>query len=163
MPTVLLRLSGVFGDHGRAPAAVAELPCDAGAETVEEPAPAVAEGWMLEAICLGGSADLCKVVVILLRGPLLAILGPVGKVFEWILKPLLFVDEVIPPQVLEVVLVVTLGGTLTYLCYKKPDVACPVVLLVLLVGGYWFLSATIWYRPIDAAEDFAIGNVTLIT
>mmetsp|Transcript_12720 Transcript_12720/g.28052 ORF Transcript_12720/g.28052 Transcript_12720/m.28052 type:complete len:159 (+) Transcript_12720:66-542(+) len=103
------------------------------------------------------------VVVILLRGPLLAILGPVGKVFEWILKPLLFVDEVIPPQVLEVVLVVTLGGTLTYLCYKKPDVACPVVLLVLLVGGYWFLSATIWYRPIDAAEDFAIGNVTLIT
>lgn len=38
---VLLRLSGVFGDHGRTPAAVAELPCDAGAETVEEPAPAV--------------------------------------------------------------------------------------------------------------------------
>lgn len=44
--------------------------------------PSKAEGWMLEAICLGGSADLCKVVVILLRGPLLAILGPVGKVGE---------------------------------------------------------------------------------
>ena len=39
---VLQRLSGVSGDHGRAPAAVAELPCHTGAETVNEPEPAVA-------------------------------------------------------------------------------------------------------------------------
>ena len=70
--------------------------------------------------------------VILLRGPLAAILGPLFKVCEYILKPLLFVQDVVPPPgpfqacsvalrpVLEVFAVASIGGTLAYLCYRGP-------------------------------------------
>ncbi|CAK9019580.1 unnamed protein product [Durusdinium trenchii] len=95
-----------------------------------------------------------EVALMVLRGPLLDLLGFVLKVCEYFLKPLLLVTDVVPPPVLELLGVISIGGTAAYLCYKDPNTACLFVVLLLAGGGYFLASVTIWYKPIDASKDF---------
>ncbi|CAK9019582.1 unnamed protein product [Durusdinium trenchii] len=99
-------------------------------------------------------AALTLVALMVLRGPLLDLLGFVLKVCEYFLKPLLLVTDVVPPPVLELLGVISIGGTAAYLCYKDPNTACLFVVLLLAGGGYFLASVTIWYKPIDASKDF---------
>mmetsp|Transcript_34734 Transcript_34734/g.71386 ORF Transcript_34734/g.71386 Transcript_34734/m.71386 type:complete len:167 (-) Transcript_34734:18-518(-) len=93
------------------------------------------------------------VAAVLLRGPLLDLLEALLKVLEYFAKPLLFIMDFVPPPVLEAVSILTVGGSLMYLCYRYPDVTCPVLLVLLVLATYCVLSFTVWYNPIDSAKE----------
>eukprot|EP00913_Durusdinium_trenchii_P027074 g25409.t1 len=117
-------------------------------------------------------AALTLVALMVLRGPLLDLLGFVLKVCEYFLKPLLLVTDVVPPPAAYHMLDLQRptsqlpaergqfawsaykSRTAAYLCYKDPNTACLFVVLLLAGGGYFLASVTIWYKPIDASKDF---------
>eukprot|EP00933_Yihiella_yeosuensis_P073148 TRINITY_DN81738_c0_g1_i1.p1 TRINITY_DN81738_c0_g1~~TRINITY_DN81738_c0_g1_i1.p1 ORF type:complete len:153 (-),score=19.50 TRINITY_DN81738_c0_g1_i1:145-603(-) len=91
---------------------------------------------------------LLLVAVAFFREPLAELLGKLLKVVEYILRPLLFVEDVVPKPVLFMTIFVSISGTLCYLCYKNWQVATAVGICIFVAAGYEVLCATLWSNPL---------------
>ncbi|CAE7277039.1 Kidins220 [Symbiodinium natans] len=140
------------GEEGAAYTRLSEDPCPLCASCCRSLAASLRSEEGRRSLFLGFAAFV--VAVVLLRGPLLAVLKVLLKVLEYFAKPLLFVADFVPPPVLECTGVLTVGSALIYLCWRYPDVTCPVLLVLLVVGMYVALSFTLWYNPMDNAQAF---------
>eukprot|EP00931_Biecheleriopsis_adriatica_P124692 TRINITY_DN99856_c0_g1_i1.p1 TRINITY_DN99856_c0_g1~~TRINITY_DN99856_c0_g1_i1.p1 ORF type:complete len:193 (+),score=30.87 TRINITY_DN99856_c0_g1_i1:74-580(+) len=87
-------------------------------------------------------------------GPILNFLKALLKIIEYTMKPLLLITDVVPAPIRGATCFISVAGTLCYLCYKFPNLALPVGLLILFVGGYVVLSATLWYHPAQGSGGF---------